>query len=70
VDGGHDDVWERHVNENLDVLMNDIKHDPRACVIPSKIEDIISKCPKGKAGGHDGLQYEHLIHTKQVYRQM
>jgi len=35
-------------------------------VLPSEIEDIISKCPKGKAGGHDGLQYEHLIHTKQV----
>jgi len=55
VDGDHDDVWERHVNENLDVLMNDIKPDSRACVLPSEIEDIISKCPKGKAGGHDGL---------------
>jgi len=46
--------------------MNYIKPDSRACVLPSEIEDIISKCPKGKAGGHNGLQYEHLIHTKQV----
>jgi len=45
--------------------MNDIKPDSRACVLPSEIEDI-SKCHRGKAGGHDGLQHEHLIHTKEI----
>ena len=66
VDGNHDDVCERHVNDNLDVLMNDITPDSRACVLPSETEDIISKCPKGKADGHYELQYERFIHTKQV----
>ena len=61
MDGDHDDVWERHVNENLDIGMYDITPDSRAFVLPSEIEDIISKCPKSKADGHDELQYERLI---------
>jgi len=45
-DGDHDDVWERrkrHVNKNIELLMNAIKPDSRVCVLPSEIVDIISK---------------------------
>ncbi len=63
-DNDFDNVWKQHVSSNVLDVLNELSPDDRAIVLPEHVEQSIKSLPKGKAGGFDGLKYEHLIYAR------
>ena len=59
-----DNEWRDIVENNARCADIDIQPDKSVVVFPDTVLKLINSCPRGKSGGDDGLQYEHLIHGK------
>ena len=62
-DKDFDTEWKDMVESNLHDCFNNMVIDHETTMESQQVEESIKSLPKGKAGGVDGLQYEHLIYA-------
>jgi hypothetical protein len=43
-----------------------LQPDTSATVLPEVVKNAITQCSRGKSGGNDQIQYEHLIYAKDI----
>ena len=65
-DSKFDQSWYGSVCEQVCTSVHDIHPDSTTTVLPHMVKQAIEESPRGKAGGYDKIQYEHLIFAKDV----
>ena len=65
-DSKFDQSWYGSVCEQVCTSVHDIHPDSTTTVLPHMVKQAIEERPRGKAGGYDKIQYEHLIFAKDV----
>ena len=65
-DSKFDQSWYGSVCEQVRTSVHDIHPDSTTTVLPHMVKQAIEESPRGKAGGYDKIQYEHLIFAKDV----
>ena len=59
-----DQTWCDYVSEEVNTSIQGMVPDKTAIVRPDVVSKLIENYPRGKAGGYDKQQYEHIIYAK------
>ena len=62
-DGVFDEAMKQNVTCAVNEQLGQMTPDDQVVISPEQVEQSIKRLPKGKAGGIDGLKYEHLIYA-------
>ncbi|KAL4223411.1 hypothetical protein ACF0H5_016882 [Mactra antiquata] len=60
----YDQEWFEFVSTKVNKNFHDMSPDQSATILPDVVSTAIEISPRGKAGGFDKIQYEHLNHCK------